>query len=95
MIDLLTALQVNKYIAMAPKTLVHKVYSKRLDVNRRHHGLTGLDRIKLHYLERSLLILGVCVQDYKEKEAVKVCIKKLEVTCEATSNTPLNMSCRQ
>ena len=45
MIDLLTALQVNKYIAMAQKKLLHKVYSIRLDANRGHHRLTGLDRI--------------------------------------------------
>ena len=71
MIDSLTALQVNKYIAMAQKKLVHKVYSIRLDVNRGHHGLTGLDRIELYYLERSLLILGVACKIAKRKNLLK------------------------
>ena len=71
MIDLLTALQVNKYIAMAQKMLVHRVYFKRLDVNRRHHGLTGLDRIKLYFVEHSLLILRVAYQIAKRRKLLK------------------------
>lgn len=53
----------NKYIAMA------QIYFLTLDANRRHHGLDGLDLIKLHYREHSLLILGVSAQD---KEAFEV-----------------------
>ena len=65
----------NKSIAMTQKRLLQKVYSKRLDVNRRHDGLTGVDRIKLRYLERSLLILGVVYKIAKRRRLLKYVTK--------------------
>ena len=61
---------------MGVKKAIPKVRAKKLDVLRRRHALSGLDRMKLFYTGINIVRMSVLVSKFKSA-GLKVYVKRL------------------